>query len=219
MAYRIVLIHAIAVAVDPVADAFERLWPEAGTVNLLDDSLSTDRAAAGRLDESMMKRFVRLGAYAFEIGADGVLFTCSAFGPAIEAIASRAPVPVLKPNEAMFAAALDIGMRIGMLATFQGSIAPMSAEFDAMVAIRGQAASLECCLVEAAMTALRQGDRAGHDRLLAEAATELEDCDAVMLAQFSMAPAQTAVKEVLGVPVLTAPDSAVARLRAMVAGD
>jgi len=55
-----------------------------------------------------------------------------------------------------------------------------------------------------------------HNRLLAEAAPALKDCDAVMLAQFSTAQAKDAVSEVLGIPVLTAPDAAVERMKAAV---
>jgi hypothetical protein len=58
--------------------------------NLLDDSLSTDLALAGRLDDAMTARFVLLARYAVETGADAILFTCSAFGPAIDA--ARAPM-------------------------------------------------------------------------------------------------------------------------------
>jgi hypothetical protein len=60
----IVLIHAEPMAVEPVGDAFARIWPEAETVNLLEDSLSRDRAATGHLDRAMMDRFRVLGDYA-----------------------------------------------------------------------------------------------------------------------------------------------------------
>ncbi len=46
---RVALIHALRHSVAPVEDAFLRLWPEARRVNLLDDSLSADLAAAGAL--------------------------------------------------------------------------------------------------------------------------------------------------------------------------
>jgi hypothetical protein len=49
MGTRIVLIHAVSVAMQPVQDAFGRSWPEAETVNLLEDSLSPDLEAAGEL--------------------------------------------------------------------------------------------------------------------------------------------------------------------------
>ncbi|MDO9612151.1 MAG: arylsulfatase, partial [Serpentinimonas sp.] len=51
MAPRIALIHALALSVEPINAEFERAWPEALRMNLLDDSLSADlRASAGGLD-------------------------------------------------------------------------------------------------------------------------------------------------------------------------
>src|SRR3954469_20483782 len=99
---RIALIHALRHSPPPIEASFARLWPEATLMNLLDDSLSADLARDGRLNDTMTERFLSLGRYAAGTGADAILFTCSAFGPCIDAVARQhARMPVLKPNEAM----------------------------------------------------------------------------------------------------------------------
>jgi Asp/Glu/hydantoin racemase len=214
---RIVLIHAVPVAMAPIEAAFAEHWPEAERVSLLDDSLSTDRARDTALTPAMQARIAALGDYAAGIGAAGILYTCSAFGPAIEAVARRLPVPVLKPNEAMFDAALDRGPRLGMLATFGPSVASMEAELRDAAAARGLDATLTTVLVEGALDALKAGDAATHDCLVAARAAELAGCDAVMLAHFSTARALTAVRAVIAAPVLASPASAVMKLRRQLA--
>src|SRR5258708_20259272 len=126
---RIALIHAVTVAMAPVHETFRRLWPEAECVDILDTSLSRDRERDGELTPAMIGRFLLLAKYAEDNGADGILFTCSAFGEAIEEAAAAAKVPVLKPNEAMFDAALAAGRRLGMLAPFAPRLAPLEDEF------------------------------------------------------------------------------------------
>jgi Asp/Glu/hydantoin racemase len=162
-------------------------------------------------------RFLLLAKYAEDNGAAGILFTCSAFGEAIEAAARKARIPVLKPNEAMFEAALAAGKRLGMLATFEPSIAGMEAEFRDIAGAAGSAATLDSHCAAGAMKALQGGDGATHDRLLAEAAPRFADYDAVLLAHFSTSRAETAVRATLPCPVLTAPGAAVERLKGLIA--
>lgn len=213
---RIVLLHGTPVAVDPIQKSFAARWPEAEVVNLLDDSLSVDRAKDHDLTMRMFERFTELGGYARRIGADGVLVTCSAFGPAIERMAKELPVPVLKPNEAMFRAALTKGTKIGMLATFAPSVVTMTEEFDAFVRETGSKATLKTIVVDGAMDALRKGDAQTHNELVAARAPELAGCDAIMLAHFSTSRAADKVGAAVSAPVLTAPDAAVDRLKALV---
>lgn len=215
---RIVLLHGTPVAVEPIQRAFATRWPEAEIVNLLDDSLSVDRAKDHDLTPRMFERFVELGTYAHRLGAAAILVTCSAFGPAIERMARELPVPVLKPNEAMFREAIGRGRRIGMLATFAPSVVTMTEEFEQFVAETGANATLETIVVEGAMDALRKGDADRHNALIAARAPELASCDAIMLAHFSTSRALAAVTVAVKTPVLTAPDAAVDRIRAAVAG-
>lgn len=212
---RIVLIHAVQVAMAPIEAAFRQLWPEAERVNLLDDSLSVDRGLAPDLTPAMFTRFHRLGSYARDIGADGVLFTCSAFGEAIESVARELSIPVLKPNEAMFEAALDTGRTIGLIATFERSVPMLEAEMLALAAQRGSAVTLNAVCQPDAMQALQNGDEARHNALMAEAATRLPPCDVILLAQFSTSVAQQAVADKVDVPILTSPGSAVAKMKKM----
>ena len=213
MSLRIVLIHAVPMAIEPIKCAFNVLWPEPEIVNLLDDSLSVDRAKSNVLTTDMEKRFSDLGNYAESIGADGILFTCSAFGPAIDKVAYNLTIPVLKPNEAMFEQALNIGHKIGMLATFEQSIASMSTEFCEIRNSLSATGSLDTKLVEGAMEFLRQGNQTEHNDLIAKTAATFKHCDVLMLAQFSMVSAKSAVFRELNVPVLTAPEAAVKKLR------
>ena len=205
---RIVLIHAIEMAIHPIAQAFKTHWPEAETINILDDSLSRDRANSDSLDNKMIKRFITLGDYAKSIDANGILFTCSAFGPAIEAVAEQHTMPVLKPNEAMFSRALDIGKNICMLVTFENSIDLMSKEFQAMANVRNNEAKLDVIFVDGAMLKLQQGLINDHNELILQTAKKLNGYDVLMLAQFSMAGACEAISQQINIPILTAPDAA-----------
>jgi hypothetical protein len=208
---RIALVHAVRVAIAPVEDAFRRNWPEADLINLLDDSLSRDRNREGELTPQLKRRIAQLAEYGIGAGARAILYTCSAFGEAIEAVKREQKIPVLRPNEAMFDDALRHGRRLGLLATFGPTVGALEAELRAL---DGTVSGKSICIPEA-MKALDAGDAATHDGLLARAAPALGDCDAVMLAQFSTARAREVVAKAISCSVLTSPDSAVKRLKGL----
>jgi Asp/Glu/hydantoin racemase len=210
---RIALIHATPVAIDPICSTFKRLWPQARVTNLLDDSLSADLAAAGELNQAMIDRFCVLAKYVEASGADAILFTCSAFGAAIEVARGAVKIPVLKPNEAMMEEAIKTGPRIALLATFEPSLPSMRAELEQMAVVRKTNLKISTKAVPAALTALQGGDDAGHDKQIAAAAEEFSDCDALLLCQFSMASAAERIPARRGRSVFTSPYSAVARLK------
>jgi aspartate/glutamate racemase len=208
---RIALIHALSHSVVPINTAFARDWPAAQRMNLLDDSLSADLARNGQgLDAAMHERFQRLARYAVDTGAQGILFTCSAFGPCIDAVARQHPsIPVLKPNEAMIEEAAQGQGKLGLIASFAGTLESMPAEFPRRM-------PLAVALASGALEALNAGDEARHDALIAEQAKALaaHGCTRIALAQFSMARARAACEQATGLPVLTTVDSAVRALRA-----
>ena len=220
---RIALIHATPLAIEPVNTSFKKLWPEAYLQNILDDSLSKDHVAAGYLTADMVERFIDLAQYAKRAGCQGILFTCSAFGEAIEAAAAAVAMPTLKPNEAMFEDALRAAFKanqndaevlnIGLVATFAASIVSMSEEFNALAASLERQVQLHSLFVPNAMDALAQGHAEEHHRLIAEGVQTMPSCDVIMLAQFSMAAAQTLAQTKTNTTILTSPECAVLALQ------
>jgi Asp/Glu/hydantoin racemase len=127
-------------------------------------------------------------------------------------------IPLLKPDEAMIAAPLDAGRRIGVIATMPATVPAAEAQLRAAAAARGVPVEVVGAAVADGLRALDAGEPATHDRLIAEAAERLNGgVDVVCLAQFSMARARKAVEARVPIPVLTSPAAAVHRLKALLA--
>lgn len=212
---RIALIHALEESVLPSRAAFAAHWPEAQPFDLLDTSLAIDLAARGRLDDAMTERFLTLGRYAAATEgtagpARAILFTCSAFGPAIDAVKHALPIPVLRPNESAFAEALKLGGSIGLIVTFAPSLPALTQELNEMA---GRPIEIKAIVAEGALSALKAGDGETHDRLAAEAAATLKGVDTLILGQFSLARARPAIEAATGLRVVTTPEAAITGLK------
>lgn len=210
---RIALIHATRVAIEPVEVAAASLWPEAETISILEESLSVDRAKADSLSEELSERIKALSQYAEVAQADGILFTCSAFGSAIAQANAQTEIPVMNPNEAMFDVALSQGDRIAMIYTFEPAAAGMEEEFRETTAIKGSSAHITSYFCDGALDAKRAGDDDQHNHLIAQTAAEIKGADVILLAQFSMSSAADQVRKIVKTPVLTSPESAIREIR------
>jgi Asp/Glu/hydantoin racemase len=201
-------------AMEAAVRAFETAWPGARISNLLDDGLFAWVREAGVVPQ-MHDVFRTLTRYMVSRGADGILFTCSAFREVIDGCIAEFDLPILKPNDAMIEQALAIGPRIAVVATVGPTIPSISAEIEAMAAARGQKVQLVPYVVEGAFDALAGGDPAKHDALVAARAREIRDCDVVVLAQFTLSRAKPAIAALTTIPVLESPGAAVAKMRDM----
>ena len=210
---RIALIHATRAAIDPIEAATVKLWPEAEMISILEEGLSIDRAKSAELSSDLSRRIIDLSRYAEMAAADGVLFTCSAFGAAIDRANFEARIPVMKPNEAMFNAAFAYGDRVAMIYTFPPAAAGMEEEFREASRDLESNARITSVFCDGALEAKRKGADFTHDWLIAKTAAEIEDADVILLAQFSMATAADEVRARTEIPVLTGPEAAVTEIR------
>lgn len=211
----IVLFSVHRDAMDAAVRAFTADWPEARISNLLEDGLFTWVREAGGVVPEMYDVFRTLTRYIVSRGADGILFTCSAFREVIDACIAEFDVPILKPNDAMIEQALDAGSRIAVMATVGPTIPSISAEIREMAAARGQSVELAPYVVEGAFDALAGGDAARHDALVAARAKEIRDCEVIVLGQFTLSRAVPAIAAVSRIPILNSPGAAVAKMRNM----
>lgn len=168
----IVLFSVHKDAMDAAVRAFAADWPEARISNLLDDGLFAWVRQTGGVVPEMYDAFRTLTRYMVSRGADGILFTCSAFREVIDTCIADFDVPILKPNDAMIEQALEAGTRIAVMATVGPTIPSISAEIHEMAAARGQKVELVPYVVEGAFDALAGGDAAKHDALVAARARD-----------------------------------------------
>jgi len=184
----------------------------------VDETLLADAIAAGTVPPATAARLEEHVARALERGADRVVVTCSSMGGATDAIADRQGWPVERIDEAMADRAIDIGPRIGVLATLRSTLEPTAA------LIRQRAGDREVAVVprlaDGAFAALRAGDTARHDELVRDAFRSLlGEVDVIVLAQASMARvADTLGDEAADTPILASPPLGVARAISHLAG-
>jgi hypothetical protein len=216
MPHRIFLVHANPPPMAPAEAAMRQGWPEALVFNLLDESLYAELDAKGTITPDIVDRIRLLFEYCVVARADGIIFSGSTFGPAVETARQGIAIPVLKADEAMIAAAIEGGPRIGVLGATERSIAVVSKGIEEAAAAAGRRLAITPHWVAGATAAMAAGNRDEHDRLVAAAVGRATDCDVLVVTQISMIPAVLAVPARSGRTILTSADTAVARLRALV---
>lgn len=205
------LIHALEESETPIRESFKKIWPEAILNEYSDFQLSVDRANG--LDESSIRsRIIDLGQEAVNDHVDAILYTCSAFGDAIEAAKNRFDLPILKPNESAFQNAISAGVDVNILVTFEPSLELLINEFEVMS--RGMYINVKGHLIEDALRLLKENQVESHNQKIISAVDMIPSHETVILGQFSMARAaeeiETSMPDRL---VLNTPDAAVTALK------
>lgn len=211
---RVALISATTSAIAPATAAFAQEFPEARLWNVLDDRLLADAEDSAGVTPELVRRMERLIGYAVAGGADGILLTCSQYGFVSRIVDT--PVPVEAPDDASFADVLARGLRsVLVVASLRSALDDTLARLEAAVAAAGTRLRLDGIREPNAVALLAAGKPA---QLASELAAAVQGRarrpDAVLLAQYSLAPAAEILQTMIGRPVLSGPVSAAKRLRA-----
>ena len=208
------LIHTSATLVPVFAQLCKAQLPEVDTFNIVDDSLVRTIGLKGGLTADVARRVQAYITSAEAGGANHILVTCSSIGPAVEASAAFCSVPVLRVDQPMADAAVQMGARIGVIATLPTTLNPTSELVRRRAALAQRTTELTSVVVEGAFAALMAGDATAHDRLVTAALREMiSRVDVIVLAQASMARVvEGLAPEDRRIPILASPPLAIAHL-------
>ena len=211
---RVAFLHTGAVVIAPVAELAREFLPGVDTVNYLDDRIVADLRDESRA-AGVAARVAELVRAAKTAGADAVMLTCSSISQLAVTTADEVGIPVLRIDEAMADEAVATGDRIAVLATLPTTLEPTLALIGERADLAGARPTVVSEVIDGAFAAVSGGDRASHDRLVADAITRVAaDADVGVLAQASMASAADAAH--VDVPVLTSLRPGIQRLRDIV---
>ena len=213
------LIHTSATLVPVFNQLCKERLPGVETFNIVDDSLVRAIGARGSLTADIARRVASYIQSAEAGGADQILVTCSSIGPAVDAAAPFAGVPVLRVDQPMADEAVRTGRRIGVIATLPTTLNPTSELVRRRAALAGKTIELTSRLCDGAFEALMNGDAARHDQLVGDALRKLaNEVDVVVLAQASMARVVDTLSAAdRKIPILASPPIAIRHLATVMA--
>jgi Asp/Glu/hydantoin racemase len=201
----VALVHATPAAMAPAVAAFGERFPEAGLWHLLDDRLVSDAERAGGLVPPLRRRMLSLIGHAVAGGADGVLLTCSMYGPVARLATQLWDLPVAGSDEAMYArVAAERPARVAVLGSLETAVADSRERLRQALADGGT--EVVGVLCPGAAAAATVGDGAALLASLRSAAEPLaREVDLFLLGQYSLSPAQAGLQAALEVPVWSPP--------------
>lgn len=209
MKKRVGLLHTslVFIKVVPVIhDYFNVLLPDVEVVDFIDSRMLDDVLAAGEIKPSIISRMTHLAKAAEDANVDLIFSTCSSLGPTIDPVREAVKTPIIKIDDAMTKAAVEMGANIGVLATVPSTLPPTLALLEEKAAAAGKQVTLFPKLSEGAFQKLMGGDQDGHDQLVIEAAQSIAPkVDLIILAQASMTRLGTILAKETGLEVLTSP--------------
>ena len=218
MARILVFVHTVPSVVELFARLSRELLPADVEVwHVADEILLNAVLTAGGLSPFIYQRVSEHVVSAEQAGAAAVQLTCSSISPCSETAQALVRIPVLKIDEPMVDRALELGARIGVVATAPTTLRPTSELLQARARAAGKDVQIESYVAEGAYAALFGGDPAVHDAIVRRSIEDLlQRNDVVVLAQASMARVVEALPaEVRARPILTSPRLALERAALM----
>jgi len=210
---KIALISSTRAVFGSMEAAFKAVFPEAEVIHLLDETLLDLFCQDGGLSFRSRRKALQMALTAQDAGVDGILVTCSSLSPAVDELRPFLTIPIVKIDEFMVEHVVQSAETIALVAsaeTVMKSVEPLvqskARQFNRKVSVR--------YVIKGDIWPLLQKDPISFYEKIGEAAGQAaKDCQAVIIAQVSMAPGRDYVTPEVRDRVYAAPEYAVKGLR------
>ncbi len=216
---KVYIIHTSLVSHAELNALFAELVPGAKVHNIVDDSLLHDVMQNGGINEKVISRMCAYVQAAAANGANLIFNQCSSVGEAADIASKLVAVPVLKVDAPMAEKAVELGTRIGVVATVRSTMKPSCNLVRTKAAEAGKPVEVVEYLVDGALDVLmKENNREKHNAMVLASVRKAEaECDVIVLAQGSMTVLLPELKDVTK-PVLTSPRLGVERAGKLLGG-
>jgi hypothetical protein len=166
------IIHTTPVTIEPLKSLAAEYMPGCRVVNVMDDSILLQLAENGGDVEAVKDRLCTYAFTAERLGVDCILNACSSVGEVVAEMRNRVTIPVVRIDEAMAERVVQLGRRIGVVATLNTTLRPTLALLEAKAAEANKPVEFLPSLAETAYRRLMADDKDGHDEELSALAAE-----------------------------------------------
>jgi len=216
----ITMIHTVFPIVDNLKAIFAKKLGNQPVIiyNIVDDSILPRIVAAGGLSSEIISTIYQHISSAEKMGSDLILVTCSSISEVVDMVSPLVSVPVIKIDDAMTDDAVKVAVdSLGVVATIETTLNPTINQLKKKMMKAGKEINIVPLLCTNAYKALiDEGNSKKHDLLLYKAIEEIiEDIDAIVLAQASMARLLPKLIKFTNKPILTSPESAVEKVMSL----
>jgi len=176
----------------------DEIMPEVELLHICDDTLQHDFTLAG-VGNIPPFNYLRIALYARfleEAGVNVIMLGCSTMNRAAEYARPMVSVPFLQIDRPMMDKAVQVGRKIGLLATLDTTVPSSTRLLKKAAQEAGKEIEIVQLFSGEAFKALRSGNQAKHDEILLDIIAKNQDrVDAIVMAQLSMSVLENQIKE------------------------
>ncbi|CDZ25041.1 hypothetical protein CCDG5_1949 [[Clostridium] cellulosi] len=209
------IIHASIITTQAVKPYIEKIIPEVKIMHVVDDTIQRDNIAAGVgvIPKVNYYKFAQYAHNLEEAKVDLIMLACSTFNYAAELARPMINTPIVQIDRPMMEQAVQMGKRIGLLATLATTVPSSERLLKIAAAEAGKEIEINTVLCSEAFEEYEKGNIEKHNEILFDSIDKLsKSVDVIVMAQLSMsalAPYLTNTR----VPVLNSGTTGFERVR------